>query len=1442
MLNLGSITFGLAADVSGLDRAARTLEGFGTRVDSAMQRAAKGMDYNTEALRRQEGAAVRALQQVQNLTARLQSVKIDPNVSTAGIERLRTAYEDLVRQMATPVNRPLDPLQFQRATLGFKEQVDAVNRSLLATGGTANQVTGDVTAAFNRQQMAAMKAENQVRSLNDQILRAASSGLINQRTADAFTARAQAAGSMFGGQMQTVGLDPRAALAANLNLKNSLTGIQRDLRQTVSAAAPLQAAFHGLADSAALVIGPLNGIVFRMRASHDMMERYGVTLGATAALMGGLAASMIGLGSEILRVTIAYQKADVTLTGLLRNSAVAAAEIDYLRQVSQDAGLSFAFLAPQFSRFVSAAQGAGQGLTETNEQFKQMAMLSGTLHLTTDEVNRVLLAFDQMLSAGRIMGDDMRQLRNVLPAAYEAAGLAAEKMGKQFRDASGKISNLNPSEFIGNLLDVYQTMFNIDMSKPIDSLQADLNRVKNSWDQMILAMSNSIGAGASFQAVFDGITNSLLWMSENMTLVMGLVGGLTGALVGLFGVMAAQALFSGVMAFFTGLQGVMQMLTIGIVAQTGSLVGYSVASQGAALTTAQLTAAQHGLNAAMTANPIGIVIRGLALLGGALFGAYTAYNAMNAAVNANNVALADTSSIDLYIAQQIKLGQQVEIVTQAMIKQARIAASANLATLNTMRTNYDRMREQYTQAQRREQVNSDPRINAAQTMGGGFAGFDPMAAFGMGSDRLKEQLLEMTPALRQVTEIVRQDTARLAALNDLLELPEATGAGRVNNNAGGDRAGRTPDPDRGLRALNDIINRSERANMLLENMWRGPTHSGLVEALDEVNRRLFDMDPDQIARLGELLSGSGIDVGALGGINDALAVVTLHAEAAEEAVKKFNRVWDDIQEGQQELRDLNEQMAFLYEGRDPEDMFLVEALQQARATIRELTTQDLPTLRDTLTSLQDTQGNTVFNQNAVDAIMAGYQGSDTAGLDALKQALAAVGFEGQTAEEALTSFYTAIGRGNADLRAASQFFGDFNTQVRGFQDTLSQWGALAGGASMQDIINLDYLQQAREATRLLSDEALAGLRQQLLDLGIAGDNVNVMLATFYRVQEETQAEVDAMRATLEAQTEAWVSFGDAGVNALQDILIAGESFTDTMGRLLIDLGNTILNAAIFDPLKQQLNQVIADMVNGRGDVGFGDILSTFGRAGTRFLGMGGPVNDQGKGLSTGEANVALDAFTAAIKDGSQTMSVDFLTSLFRMTVGTTAESSASAINVLATNAATTSLVAFTAAVSAAAAAAGAQSAGNTLQAAAMVFAADGGQVFGPGGAKGDKIPAMLSNEEFVVNAHAAQKNLRLLHIINSGADVRMFAEGGEVTPDMAGAGFYSGPRLSGLTSNQKSARIDARTTIHIHGNVDADVMDRIEAMLEARERGLEERLPYLIDATVTESSARGRYG
>lgn len=78
--------------------------------------------------------------------------------------------------------------------------------------------------------------------------------------------------------------------------------------------------------------------------------------------------------------------------------------------------------------------------------------------------------------------------------------------------------------------------------------------------------------------------------------------------------------------------------------------------------------------------------------------------------------------------------------------------------------------------------------------------------------------------------------------------------------------------------------------------------------------------------------------------------------------------------------------------------------------------------------------------------------------------------------------------------------------------------------------------------------------------------------------------------------------------------------------------------------------------------------------------------------------------------------------------------------------------------------------------------ASGGYVSGPGGPKEDKIPALLSNGEFVINAQSTKKFKPLIQMINSGSIPKGFSEKFKL-PKFADGGLVSFPKLPFLNNN-----------------------------------------------------------
>lgn len=112
--------------------------------------------------------------------------------------------------------------------------------------------------------------------------------------------------------------------------------------------------------------------------------------------------------------------------------------------------------------------------------------------------------------------------------------------------------------------------------------------------------------------------------------------------------------------------------------------------------------------------------------------------------------------------------------------------------------------------------------------------------------------------------------------------------------------------------------------------------------------------------------------------------------------------------------------------------------------------------------------------------------------------------------------------------------------------------------------------------------------------------------------------------------------------------------------------------------------------------------------------------------------------------------------------------------------------------------------------------ASGGYVSGPGGPRDDKIPALLSDGEYVINARSTKKHAALLAAINSG-QLPAFKDGGVVGS--------SGAPLLGNSSGGNAAPISIVNEIKVEGSAgtpeqNADLAKQMTKQLEKTMRGI----------------------
>jgi hypothetical protein len=629
--------------------------------------------------------------------------------------------------------------------------------------------------------------------------------------------------------------------------------------------------------------------------------------------------------------------------------------------------------------------------------------------------------------------------------------------------------------------------------------------------------------------------------------------------------------------------------------------------------------------------------------------------------------------------------------------------------------------------------------------------------------------------------------------------------------------------------MDDIINKAKEAQIALDNMWKGPIDSGALASYEEAVKRIFDLKPDQKSTLVGLMGGQDA-VNSVGGLTSAMAVFIEQGKMANDTVKQFDSIWNDINKESDKGAGLRADMAFLMAGGDPDNMPAAKTIARVREELDKLKSSatDAAGLRSTLEAITNpTTGKQAFNTAAIDQIMKSFSTDKAAGLAAIVKYLDSIGIHANTAEEGLSKLfggtdalaqqvknYKDIAKSISEASSAQDVF---NAKLKVFQT----------GGSLQDFRLVDVLQKAKDELDSMSPEQLNGVVKALQDYGIEGNNAVDMLGRFYLAQEDLKTQTALITKAMEDQVQAWVDLGTSSVDTIQQILTGASTLKDGVLNIIKEMANTILKTAIFDPIKTRLSSAVRAMAGGMS----GDFAD--------------PLNG-GSGSAVGQS---ANLLKAAIDKVSPALGVELFGSVTKNVLGTTTEVGARSANIITLNSATTALAVFTDAVLTAASANASQAGSSFFEtaAAAAVMVSTGGYVQrlaggglsglirGPGGPRDDKIPTLLSNREFVVNADAAARNLPLLFAINSGQDVGAMAGGGAV------GGISSGSSKTLLTGQQKNGMIDASTTIHINGNVDSDTFAQMRAYLDQRDMQLRAEIPYMIDARVPESINRGRY-
>ncbi|EME5614351.1 tape measure protein [Escherichia coli] len=254
--------------------------------------------------------------------------------------------------------------------------------------------------------------------------------------------------------------------------------------------------------------------------NHSENASNGLDVLATSAIKAGTAIYSFQTALE------AYRR--IMEVGLKKEASQRAAQFvlgdegakratEFVKNLANNTGVDQIETLSSFAKF---SAGAGDMNADQKESlFSNVIGTSRLMGLSTDEINGILKAFEQMASKGKIQAEELRgQLGDRMAGAFQlfarSLGMTTEELDKAMKDGKVLSKDVLPkvSAEMGRMIDKAG-----GWEKIINSTQTQLGRLSNSWNNNLALMFDGSQEGlVDFTRSLTNLLNSLGGQSKNL--------------------------------------------------------------------------------------------------------------------------------------------------------------------------------------------------------------------------------------------------------------------------------------------------------------------------------------------------------------------------------------------------------------------------------------------------------------------------------------------------------------------------------------------------------------------------------------------------------------------------------------------------------------------------------------------------------------------------------------------------------------------------------------------------------------------------------------------------------------------------------------------------------------------------------------------------------------
>lgn len=190
---------------------------------------------------------------------------------------------------------------------------------------------------------------------------------------------------------------------------------------------------------------------------------------------------------------------------------------EFVKNLANNTGVDQIETLSSFAKFSAGAGDMDAGQKES--LFSNVIGTSRLMGLSTDEINGILKAFEQMASKGKIQAEELRgQLGDRMAGAFQlfarSLGMTTEELDKAMKDGKVLSKDVLPkvSAEMGKMIDKAG-----GWEKIINSTQTQLGRLSNSWNNNLALMFDGSQEGLTdFTRSLTNLLNSLGGQSKNL--------------------------------------------------------------------------------------------------------------------------------------------------------------------------------------------------------------------------------------------------------------------------------------------------------------------------------------------------------------------------------------------------------------------------------------------------------------------------------------------------------------------------------------------------------------------------------------------------------------------------------------------------------------------------------------------------------------------------------------------------------------------------------------------------------------------------------------------------------------------------------------------------------------------------------------------------------------